>query len=339
MLVPQALEGVAAVGLLYATVKRWFGPGGRARSPARCSRSRPSAALMFRFNNPDALLVLLLVGAAYAMTRALEHGSTRCGGARAGAASASASSPRMLQAFLVLPAFALVYLVAAPTVAGRRIGQLCSPASPLSWCAPAGGSRSSQLWPAVVPPVHRRLAEQQLPRPDLRLQRFRPAHRQRGRQRRRRWRAGGRATGAPTGLTRMFESEIGSQISWLLPAALVLLVAGSWVTRRAPRTDRTRAALLLWGGWLLVTGVVFSSARASSTRTTRSRSPRRSARSSPSERAHLWAAPRRSTAARSWLAALVASARGWAPCCCPARPWHAVAAYGRARRRTAVAVR
>ena len=29
---------------------------------------------MFRFNNPDALLVLLLVGAAYAMTRALEDG-------------------------------------------------------------------------------------------------------------------------------------------------------------------------------------------------------------------------------------------------------------------------
>ncbi len=28
--------------------------------------------------------------------------------------------------------------------------------------------------------------------------------------------------------------------------------------RRAPRTDRTRAALLLWGGWLVVSGLVFS---------------------------------------------------------------------------------
>ena len=47
-------------------------------------------------------------------------------------------------------------------------------------------------------------------------------------------------------------------MSWLLPAALVLLVAGLAVTLRAPRTDRLRAALLLWGGWTLVTGVVFS---------------------------------------------------------------------------------
>ena len=48
------------------------------------------------------------------------------------------------------------------------------------------------------------------------------------------------------------------EISWLLPAALIALVAGLWVSRRAPRTDRPRAALLLWGGWLLVTGLVFS---------------------------------------------------------------------------------
>jgi len=61
-----------------------------------------------------------------------------------------------------------------------------------------------------------------------------------------------------TGWTRMFNSEIGGQITWLLPAALILLVAGFWVTRRAPRTDRSRAALLLWGLWLLVTGLVFS---------------------------------------------------------------------------------
>ena len=47
-------------------------------------------------------------------------------------------------------------------------------------------------------------------------------------------------------------------MSWLLPAALVLLVAGLAVTLRAPRTDRLRAALLLWGGWTLVTGLVFS---------------------------------------------------------------------------------
>jgi 4-amino-4-deoxy-L-arabinose transferase-like glycosyltransferase len=64
-----------------------------------------------------------------------------------------------------------------------------------------------------------------------------------------------------TGLTRMFGAEFGTQISWLLPAALILLVAGlAWRGSR-PRTDLVRAAFVLWGGWLLVTGLVFSLGR------------------------------------------------------------------------------
>src|ERR1700685_241778 len=51
---------------------------------------------------------------------------------------------------------------------------------------------------------------------------------------------------------------MGAQASWLLPAALLALVVGLWHSRRAPRTDRTRAPLLLWGGWLLVTAAIFS---------------------------------------------------------------------------------
>ena len=51
---------------------------------------------------------------------------------------------------------------------------------------------------------------------------------------------------------------MGGQISWLIPAALIALAVMLWVSRRAARTDRTRAAALLWGGWLLVTGLVFS---------------------------------------------------------------------------------
>src|SRR5947209_10096586 len=71
VLAPQALEGVAAVGILFATVKRWFSPVA-ALIAATVFALTPVAALMFRFNNPDALLVMLLVGAAYTMTRALE---------------------------------------------------------------------------------------------------------------------------------------------------------------------------------------------------------------------------------------------------------------------------
>ena len=66
------------------------------------------------------------------------------------------------------------------------------------------------------------------------------------------------ATGGTAGLTRLFAADMGGQVSWLLPAALIALAALLWGTRREPRTDRTRAAALLWGGWLLATGAVFS---------------------------------------------------------------------------------
>ena len=80
----------------------------------------------------------------------------------------------------------------------------------------------------------------------------------RGAGRRRRSGGGGSMFGGATGIGRLFASDMGSQISWLLPAALIALAALLWLSRRSPRTDRTRAAALLWGGWLVVTGVVFS---------------------------------------------------------------------------------
>src|SRR6187200_1767034 len=61
-----------------------------------------------------------------------------------------------------------------------------------------------------------------------------------------------------TGWTRMFDAEIGGQVSWLLPASFVLIAGGLVVAGRAVRTDRLRASLLLWGGWLVVTFLTFS---------------------------------------------------------------------------------
>jgi 4-amino-4-deoxy-L-arabinose transferase-like glycosyltransferase len=65
----------------------------------------------------------------------------------------------------------------------------------------------------------------------------------------------------PTGITRLFNDSFGGQISWLVPGALVLLVGVLWLTRRAHRSDRTRAALVIFGGWMLVTATVFSFAK------------------------------------------------------------------------------
>jgi 4-amino-4-deoxy-L-arabinose transferase-like glycosyltransferase len=64
--------------------------------------------------------------------------------------------------------------------------------------------------------------------------------------------------GGSASLTRLFGAEMGGQVSWLIPAALVALAALLWLSRRSPRTDRTRSAAILWGGWLVLTGLVFS---------------------------------------------------------------------------------
>ena len=140
MLVPQALEGIAAVALLYATVRRRFGVAAASLAGVILALT-PVAALMFRYNNPDALLLLLLVLAAYALTRALEQGRSAWL-LLAGAALGFGFLTKMLEAFLVVPAFAAAYLLAAPTSLRRRVAQLAAAGGALVL---AGG-----WWVAVV---------------------------------------------------------------------------------------------------------------------------------------------------------------------------------------------
>ena len=122
MLLPQALMGVGAVALLYAAVRRCSGPAAGLIAGAALAFT-PVAALMFRYNNPDALLVLLLVAAAYCVVRATETASTRWM-ALAGCALGFAFLTKMLQAFLVGPGLALAFLVAAPVGLWPRIWKL-----------------------------------------------------------------------------------------------------------------------------------------------------------------------------------------------------------------------
>ena len=49
-----------------------------------------------------------------------------------------------------------------------------------------------------------------------------------------------------TGITRLFSSDIGGQISWLIPAAVILLALGVWVTRRAKRSQPQSTAARSW---------------------------------------------------------------------------------------------
>jgi 4-amino-4-deoxy-L-arabinose transferase-like glycosyltransferase len=119
ILLPQALMGVGTVGVVYAAVRRRFSAEAGLLAGAVLALT-PVATLMFRFNNPDALLMLVLTAAAYAVLRAIEDGRIRWL-LLAGALVGLGFLTKQLQAVLVLPTFGGAYLVAGPKTAGKRI--------------------------------------------------------------------------------------------------------------------------------------------------------------------------------------------------------------------------
>jgi 4-amino-4-deoxy-L-arabinose transferase-like glycosyltransferase len=284
MLAPQALMAVASVALLYAAVKRVAGPGAGLLAGLVLALT-PVAVMMFRFNNPDAFLVLLLVAAAYCTVRALENASWRWL-LLAGLVLGFAFLAKMLQAFLVVPGFAVAYLWAAPTTVGRRIRDVL--VAGVGIVVGAGWwLLAVALWPVDARPYIGGSTDNtplELAFGYNGLGRIfggegnggggdRPSGLGTGGFPGGAEAAGGvpgggfpgggggpggGMFGGEAGLGRLFGTAFGTQISWLLPAALILLVAALWFTRRAPRTDRMRGSLLVWGGWTVVTGLVFS---------------------------------------------------------------------------------
>lgn len=250
MLVPQALAGVAAVGLTSLTVRRHAGAVAGLIAGLALALT-PVAALMFRYNQPDGILTLLLVGSAYTTLRAVESGRVRWL-VVTGVLLGFAFNTKMLQAFLVLPAFALVYLVAAPPRLGRRILGLLG--AGIALLVSAG------WWPLVVmliPAANRPYIDGSTNNSIWNLilgynglgRLFGGSAGPGG---------GGFGFGGAAGLGRLFNAENGGQVSWLLPLAGLALVVGLALRWRAVRTDLGRAGYLLWGGWALVTVAVFS---------------------------------------------------------------------------------
>jgi 4-amino-4-deoxy-L-arabinose transferase-like glycosyltransferase len=258
ILVPEVLMGVGTVAVVYAAVRRRFGAGAGLISGVVLALT-PVAALMFRFNNPDAMLALLMALAVYFVSRALEDGRTKWL-VWAGVAIGFAFLAKTLQAFLILPALALVYGVCAPVRLRRRLGQLALATVAM---VVAGGWWVAivELWPASSRPYiggsqNNSFLELTFGYNGL----GRISGDETGSVGGGGGPGGGNSGGqwGETGWDRMFNSEIGAQISWLLPAALILLVAGLVATRRARRTDAARGALLAWGGSLVMTLAVFS---------------------------------------------------------------------------------
>lgn len=258
ILMPEVLMGLATVGIVYSMVRRHFGAAAGLLSGAVLALT-PVAALMFRFNNPDALLVLLMTLGAWGTMRAIEKGSIKWM-ALVGIFLGFGFLTKTFQVFLVIPFFGIAYLVAARTTLKRRLlglgvglgamilaggwWVLIVQLVPASARPYIGGSQDNSFWNLTFG--------------------YNGFGRLSGNETGSVGGGGGPGGGSGggmwgvTGITRMFGSEVGSQVSWLLPSALILLGAGIAFRGRSPRTDLRRAAYLVWGGWLLVTALTFS---------------------------------------------------------------------------------
>ncbi|WP_138443948.1 ArnT family glycosyltransferase [Sinomonas susongensis] len=286
MLLPEALAGVASVALMYAAVKRVSGPAAGLLAGGALAAT-PVAALMFRFNNPDAMLTFALVLAAYMTVRAIEKAGWKWL-VGAGAVIGFAFLTKMLQGVIIVPALGLAYLWAAPTTLRRRIVHLLGALGGIVVVAGAY-ILAFTLTPTSIRPYMAGSQTNSFLELTFGYNGFARIFGNRGGGFGGTSGAaadagaaagtgglaggltggfpgggngggpgGGASFGGSAGLLRMFGSSFGTEISWLLPAALILLVAGLWFTRRAARTDRVRASLIIWGGWTIVTAGVFS---------------------------------------------------------------------------------
>ncbi|MGX1549187.1 ArnT family glycosyltransferase [Streptomyces adustus] len=255
MMLPMILVALATIWILHASVKRVWGHGAAAVA-ALVLALTPITVAINRDNNPDTLLVFLMVAGAALALRATTNGrllpllgSAACFGL--------AFNTKMLQGYIALPAVFAVYLYAATPKLGKRIVNLLLAGVVLAvssfWWATAvslvpaddrpyiGGSTDGTAWDLIM------------------------GYNGLGRVLGGEGNGGGGGGGGggfsgTAGLGRLFNDILGGQISWLIPFAAVALVGGLVLCGRAPRTDLTRAALVLWGGWTLLHYLTFAMA-------------------------------------------------------------------------------
>ncbi|KRD22816.1 glycosyltransferase family 39 protein [Streptomyces sp. Root264] len=252
LMLPMVAMGTGSVALVHRLVKRDFGPVAATLS-ALVLALTPITVAITRDTNPDPVLVFLMLLGAAALLKAVRTGRL-LPLVWSGVAIGFAFNTKMMQAYVVLPAFFLVYLWAADASLGKRIRNLAAGTAALivssAWwmvvvdLIPAssrpyiGGSTDNTVWDLVIGYNG--------------FGRVFGASSSVGSQ------GNGASFGGEAGLYRMFNDIMGGQISWLIPFAAIALAAGLVLRGRAPRTDAKRAALMLWGGWFVLHYLTFA---------------------------------------------------------------------------------
>ena len=252
LMLPMVAVGTGSVALLHRMVKRDFGPAA-ATIAALALTLTPITVAITRDTNPDPILVFLMLLGAAALMKAVRTGRLMPL-VWSAVAIGFAFNTKMMQAYVVLPVFFLVYLWAANAGLGRRVRNLAVATVALivssAWwmvvvdLIPAssrpyiGGSTDNTVWDLVIGYNG--------------FGRIFGASSSVGSQ------GNGASFGGSSGIYRMFNEIMGGQISWLIPFALIALVAGLVLRGRAPRTDAERAALMLWGGWFVLHYLTFA---------------------------------------------------------------------------------
>ncbi|GAP46664.1 integral membrane protein [Streptomyces azureus] len=251
MMAPIIVAALATIWILHASVKRVFGHAAAAVA-ALVLALTPITVAINRDNNPDTLLVFLMVSGAALALRAVRNGrllpllgSAACFGL--------AFNTKMLQGYIALPAVFAVYVYASRLGWRKKAVNLALAAVALAvssfWWAAAvslvpaserpyiGGSTDGTAWNLITGYNG--------------LGRILGGEGNGGG-------GGGGGFSGTAGLGRMFNDILGGQISWLIPFAGIALVGGLVLCGRAPRTDLTRAALVLWGGWTALHYLTFA---------------------------------------------------------------------------------
>ncbi|MGH2906793.1 MAG: ArnT family glycosyltransferase [Solirubrobacterales bacterium] len=266
ILVPQALMGVAAVALLYDLTRRVW-----SRWPALVAGAvlalTPMTVAISRHNNPDALLVLCCVAAAWFVVRALQDGRTRWL-LLAGAMIGLGFETKMGAALLVLPATAAAYLYIAPRgylksfgqlLAGGGVAAVTGLAWPLlMWLTPAAdrpwisGTADNSIWSLIMNYNGLGRLDGQAGGPAGAAGGGPGGGNGPG--------GGGGFFGGSTGVGRLFNDALGGQAGWLLGFAVVSAIAVIVATRMR-RNDLRTGWLIAIGGSFATIAIAFSFAK------------------------------------------------------------------------------